>query len=166
MSSSGFRPVFEYKVSTSQPQALQQMRRALEDSDAPIRWKFVGSHLVIWFDDSQRHFWSPWFDVELRDDSGQTRIFGRFSPHPSIWTGFMLAWLASLVLFFFSLVVGISQQLIAQQPWGYYLLPVWLGVALVLWLVARTGQRLAESEMQLLRQLLDKALPVEVQGPE
>ena len=159
MSGINFRPDFQFQSPVSPVDAHDAVVSAVEAAPE-LGVKTVGDHFVIRIDESQRHFWSPWLNLEIRKaESGSgSLVHGRFSPHPSIWTGFMFAWLAVFVLFFFSLVVGFSQQMIESRPWGYYLLPVWVVIGVGLWLGSRAGQRLSHDEMQRMKQLVDQAV--------
>lgn len=70
----------------------------------------------------------------------------------------MFAYLSLAVLSFFSVIIGVSQQLSSQPAWGYGLIPIWFVIAICLWLVSQAGQKLAHDEMKRLRELLDLSL--------
>ena len=132
-----------------------------ESNDAstqPYRGQFAGDHAMISIVESERHFWSPWMHLEVRvGDAGPT-VFGRFSPHPSIWTGFMFSYLSIAVIAFFAAMFGVSQQLSGQSPWAYYVIPGVLLLALILWFAAKTGQNLAQDEMKQMKARVEACL--------
>lgn len=109
----------------------------------------------------RRHFWSPWMHIELQEQAdGVTELFARFSPSPSIWTGFMLSYIALITTAFIAGCWGCAQWLIGEPPvllWGV-VVPVVIGCALA-WF-SRVGQRLARGEMEELRDAVLGALDV------
>ncbi|QEG21881.1 hypothetical protein [Mariniblastus fucicola] len=148
-----FRPTFNLVSERQRGELEQRLRSAVADHD-DVSGQFKDGHASISIVDSKRHFWSPWLNLELREIDDQNHLFGRFSPHPSIWTAIMFSYLAVGVLTFFSAIVGWSQQLAGERPFGYYLIPVWILIAVGLWLVSQVGQQLALREMQMMKQMI------------
>ena len=70
----------------------------------------------------------------------------------------MFSYLAIAVLLFFSLMLGVSQQLAAQLPWAYWLVPVWVGIAISLWIASQLGQKLALHEMRAMKTVIEEAV--------
>lgn len=157
---------------------MSRLQQVVEESEE-IEGKFRTGHAMISIIESRRHFWSPWMHLECRtvdsplpySDSEkpaesnatgskvtENNVIARFSPHPSIWTGIMLAYLSLVVLTFFTLILGYSQQLAQQPSWGYYLVPVWAAVGIALWAMSQVGQRLATQEMEGLIKLVESCL--------
>jgi len=108
--------------------------------------------------ESKRHFWSPWMHLEIRNDSQRRMVAGRFSPHPSIWTGFRFSFLGIGSLVFVAALFGISQQLSGQSPWAYIFIPIGLSVIALLWFISRTGQKLAREEMEQMKSRIEECL--------
>lgn len=82
-------------------------------------------------------------------------LHGRFTPYPSIWTGFAFSYLALIVLALFASVWGLSQWLIDQRPtalWAALGCCVAMGL---LWWSAQVNQRLALGQMEALRGAVD-----------
>jgi len=117
-------------------------------------------HLVLTVPTSQQSFWSPWLmlDVTPRDDGA--RLHGKFSPHPSVWTGFVFGYLTLSVVCLVALVIAASSVLVpgSGQSWALWLAA---GAALAiagLWSASQVGQRLARTQMEHLKRELDRAL--------
>lgn len=113
---------------------------------------------MISIDESKRHFWSPWMHLEIRQEEGNRIVEGRFSPHPSIWTGVMFSFLAIACLSFFAVILGMSQQLMGQTPWAYWLILLGISAAVLVWFVSKTGQKLAHEEMEEMRSRIEQCL--------
>ena len=119
--------------------------------------QYTGLHAMIAIHEADRHFWSPWLSVDVREDedgAGGVVVAGRFSPHPSVWTAFMFIYLALAIVLFFATVLGLSQQLSGQSAWAYSVVPVCIAAAVGLWLFSRAGQKLAQDEMRRLQETL------------
>ena len=72
----------------------------------------------------------------------------------------MFAYLALSTLAFFSVILGWSQLLASQSPWGFFLIPVWVVIAVSLWIASQAGQQLSITEMQELRSLIEGVVRV------
>jgi hypothetical protein len=152
------RPTFQFIVPLSPDDAASRL-------DALYREGFVGesvrTHLLVTVPRAERRFWSPWLHVDLRPvegDAGSTDVFGRFSPAPSIWTGFMLTYIALATIAFFAAVWAGAQLTIGERPtmvWGVAA-PVVIG-GVMAW-SARAGQRLARGQMDRLYDAMRAAL--------
>lgn len=158
MSTIKLRPSFSILLSKDSNEILAKVRKTVAANSGEFLGRFTTGHAMISFVESKRHFWSPWLNLEIRESDTGKILFGRFSPHPSIWTGFMFSYLALGVLSFFSLVLGLSQQLASESPWGYALIPLWAVVAIALWIASQAGQRLAVDEMTMMQKMIEEAV--------
>lgn len=156
MSTVGLRPTFMLPWPFDATEAMRRVRHLVTTRPDELIAQVTEHHAMLAVPESKRHFWSPWLQLEVRTTDEGNFLFGRFSPHPSIWTGFAFSYLALGVLAFFSVILGLSQQFTQQLTWGYGLLVLWLAVAVTLWLVSQIGQRLSHSEMDALRALIEK----------
>ena len=160
MSSAQLRPTFMLETELGDKDLKRCIIKAFttrEDGSREETWhgQFTGNHAMISIDESKRNFWSPWMHLEFRKVENGQQVHGRFSPHPSIWTGFMFSYLALSVLAFFGMMFGLSQQLSRQSPWGYYAIPVCLVIGILLWIASRIGQNLAHDEMREMKARLE-----------
>ena len=163
MSTIRMRPTFSLETDLSEEEIVQRIQDTFSGNpdgqhSSNFQGQFVSRHAMISITESMRHFWSPWMHLEIRDGDQQRQVFGRFSPHPSIWTGFMFSFLAIAVLIFFAVIFGVSQQLCGQTPWAYGFIPIGLTVIGLLWFVSKTGQKLAQDEMEQMRSSIEKCL--------
>lgn len=152
------RPTFEFIVPLAPDEAASRLEALYRDG-------FVGesvrTHLLITTPRAERRFWSPWLHLDLRPvagDAGSTDVFGRFSPAPSIWTGFMLTYIALATIALFSAVWAGAQLTIGERPtmaWGVAAAVVIGGV--MAW-SARAGQRLARGQMEQLSEAVHSTL--------
>lgn len=157
------RPTFERAVPGVDPDTLAaRVAAALAAPEGPLPHRRAGRHFQVWLPDGRRRTWSPWLHLDVNaapDDSAASALFGRFTPAPSIWTGYMLAYLALAVIAVGGGLFGYSQWLVGEQPSGLWLVPAALAIGLVLLASSRAGQALARDEMRELAAAVERALP-------
>ena len=158
MTSTLLRPTFKHQTTLSSEQVFDRLRGQADSSSGRFRIQVAGAQAMVSIVESDRHFWSPWLHLDIRQMESAREVFGRFSPHPSIWTGFMFAYLAMAVLTFFSAVLGTSQLIAGQTAWGFWLILIWILVCIALWIASQIGQRLATQQMEFLSNVVSDAL--------
>lgn len=124
----------------------------------PYEGQMGGTHLCLKMCDREREFWSPWLDCHIEPHDGGARIYGRLTPHPSVWTGFMAGYAFLAFVALVALAYGYTQWTMGHAPWALVGVPVALALAGMLYLGAFFGQRLSEDQMHKLRAFLDDAL--------
>jgi hypothetical protein len=152
------RPTFSLETELSSKEVMRCLQQTFQQNPQEYEGQFTRDHAMISYEVSKRHFWSPWLQLECRENEGLRELFGRFSPHPSIWTGFMFSYLSIGVIVFFAAMFGVSQQLSNQSPWAYYVIPVAISIATGLWIASQFGQRLAQVEMMQLKSRVEECL--------
>lgn len=164
-----FRPTFECSIPMSPDRASDALQCLLRAAGSPFVGQTTGSHFLIAFDRRARSFWSPWLHVDLRDvasDPNSTFVFARFSPAPSIWTAFMLTYMA---LFTIAMICGawaVSQWMLdtpATMLWG---VAIPAAIAALMFWSARIGQSLARGQMTTLLDAVREALGICAPGEQ
>ena len=154
------RPTFSIPFQISESELFEHLQAAIESRTDEFKGQFKRGHGMISINETKRHFWSPWLHLHIIPpiDDQSPELFGRFSPHPSIWTAVMFSYMALCVIVFFLCVIGMSQSLANEYPWGFWGIPACLLVGATLWIVSQAGQRLAQDEMVMLKQLVESAV--------
>ncbi len=117
------------------------------------RVRSAGPHLLLSVPTGERRPWSPWLHIDIRsgdEPDGGADLVCRFSPHPSLWTGVMLAELALLSTVFFAAFFAVGQHTADQPAWAWWIALAALAAAVALWAGAQLGQRLAADQMRTL----------------
>lgn len=152
------RPTFELRVHQSRDEVLRALR-ALPD-DERFKAAATQDHLTITVSDPHRHFWSPWLTVECHpdDDPSASRVEARFSPHPAIWTGVALTFIALATIAFFAAMFAAAQWMTDHTPSALYALALAaLGAAALYW-VSQVGKKLANDQMHDIHDAVTNAL--------
>jgi len=139
------------------PHELRRTRAfgARPDVEEPVRER---DHFVLTVRESQQHFWSPWLNVEVRPRGDGDALVGRFSPHPSVWTGFAFAYLALVMVLLLSLSFSLALHLSGSAPWTLGIAGGTVVVMLLMWVASQLGQRWAHAQMDTLRAALEAAV--------
>lgn len=156
------RPTVHLPSALSADDLLARCEQMLGCQDCPCEGNVLGHHVTLKIHDADRHFWSPWLNIEIEPTAqGGSILHARFSPHPNIWTMVALSYIAMSVVFMIGGCFGLSQWWIGQSPTALWAMPFALLVSAVLWVVSQIGQKLAAEEMDVLDRLMHKATALE-----
>jgi hypothetical protein len=125
------------------------------DVEQPVRDR---DHFVLTVAESEQRFWSPWLNVEVRPSGEGSSLVGRFSPHPSVWTGFAFAYLALVMVLLLSLSFSVAMHLSGSSPWTLVFSGGAVLVMAAMWGASQLGQRWAHAQMETLRGALETAV--------
>lgn len=162
------RPTFALEVASPLERVQSRLRSDLTAPWLEVRWARTPAmpdqgqptnHLILVHQPELRSFWSPWLTLDLHAVSdAQTRVAGRFSPHPSLWIGFMFAYLGLAALSLFALLFAFSQWSLGKPPVALWALCGTGALTVGLWAAGKLGERRARTQMEELRQVLEGAV--------
>lgn len=163
MSIPKMRPTFLLTVDLTRDQVIDRLRGLIESSDGRFTGKLVGRHVMLTVSDKDRHFWSPWLDMEViepeeNETGGAVAVRGRFTPHPNIWTGFAFSYFSLIVIACFAGVWGMSQRMLQQKPTALWVGLVCVLIVGLLWWAAQMGQRLAREQMRTIKDAVQETI--------
>jgi hypothetical protein len=165
------RPTFTIGLDEPTGVVLRRLRAQMAAPHVQVRWaqkpgggtlshvREDTDHVVLCMDEDVRHFWSPWLMMDVQAEADTTHLFGRFSPHPSVWTGFAFCYLTLSVVGFFSLIFTAALHMSGSgHAWVGLIAPLCALIALALWWASQIGQRLAQAQMLTLRECVAAAV--------
>jgi hypothetical protein len=163
MSIPKMRPTFELTVSLTHDQAIDRVRGLLEHPAGAFTGKIVGRHIMLTVCEKDRHFWSPWLDMEVDENTapnaaGPVTVHGRFMPHPSIWTAFVAGYFFLATSALFTACFAYAQWATEAPPTALWGVGLSAAATAALWWSAQVGQRLARGQMEILRDVVGEAL--------
>lgn len=148
------RPTFEERLTCSGAVAVERIRAALAaEEELEGRWRSRGRWVELYLPETERRLWSPYLSLRMDEDGEACRIFGRFAPHPEVWTFFMFLYFLVAFLVLFGAVLGYVQWASDEPAWGLW--AVWIGVPvlLLIHLASFLGSRLAQPQMRELKKI-------------
>jgi hypothetical protein len=141
------RPRFSGRAPHGRSRFQALLQDSLDASDG-IRGVTYESSAVLKVAERDRHFWSPQLHLALEGDEDQITIHGRFSPHPTVWSGFLALYLAIAFSGIIGVIFGTSQWTLGVTPTGLIAGPTAIALTGLVYLAARTGRRLGRDQMR------------------
>jgi hypothetical protein len=153
------RPTFELSIALSTREAMARITSHLVHEKASVEPVMVRDKIVELVPHSSGvHLWSPQLRLELSEVDDHTDIHARFSPHPHVWTLYVMIHAVGAFGTLGAGVFGLSQHLAGQSPWALWALPIAPVLAALVWTLAFVGQALGAEQMYMLRRFVDEAL--------
>lgn len=152
------RPGFEVVLDVPVDRVLAKLDEGLRRQGAPV-CGFVRARVVeLRLPEASARVWSPLLRVEVdTDETGAARLRGRFAPHPSVWMAFMGLYGILFMAGTLAVMLGVSQWLVGERPWGLLGAPAAIALAAFTYGAAFIGQGLGASQMYTLRAFVDEA---------
>lgn len=166
------RPTFEVSVRHGVEDTLRRLRTVYEEEPRDgqtvrIVGQIAGQHMTMTVHKDDRHFWSPWLTLHvfLSEEQGATEqdvmVWGRFSPHPRVWSAYLLGYVALAIIGMISLGWGLSQWSLEQPPTVLFACGATVLIALAMLWSSRLGQSFARQHMRLIYRAVCAALETE-----
>ncbi|GAB4196607.1 MAG: hypothetical protein Kow00105_10730 [Phycisphaeraceae bacterium] len=153
-------PVFVMSVSGTASEVMDGLQGLLRDPGGRFTGKSAGRHMTLTVCESDRHFWSPWLHLEVVEGADGICLRGRFTPHPSVWTGFAFSYFSLIVVACFAGIWGMSQWMLGDRPTALWVALGCVVLVGLLWWSAQVGQKLAREQMELLRQSVEEVVGI------
>ncbi len=153
------RPRFQLTIPLPQEEIIERFRKALEEQEV-IEGSIIDHHIVLRIPVEQQHYWSPQLSLTLEDEGETTLLRGLFGPRPSVWLLFVFLYSSIGAISLFIAITGFSQLSLGMAAPALWALPVAALLALGLFLVAKTGERLGKDEMHQLQNFMQEVLVI------
>ncbi len=165
-----FRPNFALDVDGPNADLVERLATELASMPVQLRRTRVPGggesgparrdhHLVITVLPDERHFWSPWLTIDVEPSSSRAKLSATFSPHPSLWTGYLFGYLGLGIVVLFSLIFAGSVAMTGGSSlWSLWVAGGALGCMIAAWWASVIGQRLAAAQMTELRGAVERAV--------
>lgn len=158
-------PTFDITLETTSDEAEQTLAAWIREGRCPFHASRAGSHFRLTTPAATRHFWSPTLNLEIREVDGRAVLSGRFNPNPSIWTCYILTYLALVTIALMAAMWGVAQIVMHRTPWAFLFIPVCLVIAGTMFWASMVGQRLARPQMKTMHAALCEVLEIEHPTP-
>lgn len=174
MSIPTMRPTFLLTVNLTQDQVIDKLRGLIDVAGERFAGKVVGRHVMLTVSEKDRHFWSPWLDVEVLErgvdeddgegdpaDGGAVTVRGRFMPHPNIWTAYMAVYFGLVTFALFAACFAYAQWTTESPPTALWGVGFSALATAGVWWSAQVGQKLARGQMGELKFEFARVLEIE-----
>ena len=158
MSSFKLRPRFR-KISKGSVEEHREHFQKLIDSTDEFNGTVASSMVKFRIAEKDNHYWSPELTLMLEEHEKGTLISGLYSPKSSVWTLFAFAYGTVAMLLAAVLIWGgVEWQMNNNTDLIYTGVPVLLGVALVIYLIAQLGQKIGAEQMFALHHFFEDSI--------
>lgn len=152
------RPTFEETLPTSISRVTAQLIAGLQDPESEVRGKVGLKSAEIVVKRGERHFWSPYLSLAFDEQDGKAIMFGRFSPHPSVWSGFIASYSILGSIAVFAAIYAFSQWSLGQPPSAIYVCIAALVLLGTSYGSTFVGQNLGSDQMYVMRHFVDRCI--------
>ncbi len=153
------RPRIAYAVPFSTEEVFERFRRALEDENCPCTGSVGRQEVTLHLEQGSRKIWSPYLQLAVVEEDGQTVVRGVMGPQPNLWTAFVFVYAVHLVAFTAGTMYGFVQYTLGEAPTGLAV----AGLALVGLALScgadLTGRKLGQGQMGIIRGMVVRILP-------
>ncbi len=154
-----FRPRFKFELARDNQEISDSILNYAK-ADSGLHVRKTHHHIILSYPIAQRHFWSPFLDISIEQESKSEPSLIRclIGPAPNIWTMFMFIYGLFGFVGFIGLTLGLSQWTLKTDMWGFWLILVSAVGMIAMYLVSLEGRKLAKYEMMALKHHIDEAL--------
>jgi hypothetical protein len=152
------RPDFRLPLPDDGGPLMRRLRERLSRDVCPFIGQVRDHHAYLRLPRDQRSPFSPTLELELLETGPGVVLYGRFTPHPHVWTGYMAVFGVLILVALGGLVYGLAQTLLDERPWALAAVPVAALLGGFVYGASFIGQGLSAGEMCALRAFVDAAL--------
>jgi len=158
MSSYRIRPRFKHTSRYSSKEIHQIIESHLDDPSCSCTGSISPGFITLKIPQEDRHYWSPQLTLSIEDQEGGSIIRGLYGPNPRVWSMFMFGYAALGSITFFVGIIGFSNYSLGADSRILWLLPLLIGLALVLYIIAQLGQKTGAQQMFTLHHFYEDVL--------
>lgn len=147
MSRPHLRPHFDMLVDAPPDAVVERLRCALRHPTTPYTGAAARRHAQLQPKSAHRHLWSPWLSFEIGAEGDRTRLQGRFTPHPNVWTFFLALHATAIFLGLGSGIFALVQHSLGESPWGWWVFAAAVALGAAATFTAWLGPGLGAEDM-------------------
>ncbi|MFY0591606.1 hypothetical protein [Roseivirga sp.] len=155
MSNLSIRPRFKEELKSS-AEAYKVLIQNTIDTTTEFSGLVSQRYCVIKISQERRHFWSPQLTLSIEEKADDLlEIRGLYGPKPSVWAIFFMSYAALGLLTLFAAIYGMSLSMLNKPSQILWSIPIMALIALLLYLVSRTGRKMGNEQMLEIHQFYE-----------
>jgi hypothetical protein len=158
MPTTRLRPRFRLTSNKDPQVVLEMIGEQLMKNNSMFKGQVVQEHAFIRLPEEKQSYWTPELHVWVREQDGETIIYGVMGPKPKIWTMFMFFYVGILTSAFFGGTYGVIQMMLGMDAPFLWSIPLGILGLIFVFAAAQYGQYKGKKQMELLRQFLEEAV--------
>jgi hypothetical protein len=158
MSSFSFRPSFSHELDMPVERAVETIVEKVSQEPVPFEVRSFPGFICLRIPVADRHFWTPRLMLGLEPSGGdKTCVHGTYGPNANVWSLYLYAYLIIGTGGIFAGIFGYCQWQLGMTAWGLWIFWTLAGLAVILYLLAQMGQKLAAQQTFTLHQAYERA---------
>ena len=158
MTSLRIRPRFNQIIPAPCEKIEERMKLRLKEPQSICVGSVIPGFIVIKIPRSERHYWSPQLSLSLEEHEEGTFVRGLYGPNPTVWAMFTFGYSALAVIALFISIIGFSKVSLGLEAPILWVLPVLVIMALVLYFIAQTGQKIGVEQTFTIHHFYEEAM--------
>ena len=119
----------------------------ISKKDSAFTLSHLPGHIYIRIHPGQQHFWSPQLHLSFEQEEDDVIIRGLYGPNPTVWAIFFFGYVALGILTLFIGMWGLTRWSLGLDSSVLWAIPVFAVIALILYISAQAGQKLAAQQL-------------------
>jgi len=158
MTSFRIRPRFK-QLRNEKPEEIESaLKKKIQIRKDEFTGVFMQGHITIKINQHNRHIWSPQLNLSLEQTNEITIIRGLYGPNPTIWAIFFFGYAALGIIILIVGMLLLSQYMLGLSTDLWWVIPVCVAIAILLYFIAQTGQKIGASQMFDLHHLYEETV--------
>ena len=158
MTSLRIRPRFNQILSETPNSVEERMKLKLKEPENDCVGRVIPGFIILKIPHKERHYWSPQLSLSLEEHEDGTLIRGLYGPNPTVWAMFTFGYSALGIIALFIAIIGSSKVSLGLDAPILWVLPVLAGLALILYFVAQTGQKIGVEQTFTIHHFYEEAI--------
>lgn len=158
MSSFRIRPRFKIISNKTKEDIENKIKTQIRKPDSKCIAQQIPGFIILKIPEPERHFWSPELSLTFEEKENGTLIRGLYGPKPGIWSFFSFGYIGLAVFSFFAAIFGSAQLGLDQEAPILWSLPVFVGIALSIYLIAQFGQKVGVEQTFWLHHFFEETI--------
>ena len=163
MSSFRIRPRFKVIINKSKEDIENKVKDDIQKKSTNFIAQQLPGFIILKIPEQERHFWSPELSLTFEKKGEGTLIRGLYGPKPSIWSFFSFSYIGLAVFTFFTAIYGSAQLSLDQEAPILWSLPVFMTVAIGIYLIAQFGQKIGVEQTFRIHYFFEETVGKKVQ---
>jgi hypothetical protein len=141
------------------PEEFEELiRELLLMEDAPCIGKIRRGHLRLFILSDEQHYWSPQLGISYEEHEKGTLVRGLYGPRPSLWAMFFYGYAICSLIALFTGMWGLALFTMGKSAWPLWFVLIAAICAVILYLIAQTGQKLGAEQTFTLHHFFEDAV--------
>lgn len=150
------RPRFRLQSSLAKEDVFNRIKNLFKSGE--FEGKHIGDHIHIKIIAKNQHYWSPEIGIDCESNDEGTLIRCLIGPKQTVWAMFLFMYGAISILGLFGSMYGLTLWQLNKGTAWLWTFPIAVLLLIIVFIAAKTGQKIGHDQMVLLVRSLHNSL--------